>query len=254
MRSPLPTPSDDANAETRSRPCRIVVVEDDAVARSMIATYFAGENFETVEATNGAECRAALRQHLIDLVLMDIQLPDGNGIALGQEIRRHSNAGIIFVTQRDSALDRVVGLELVGDDYVTKPVNLRELLARVRALLRRRQLDRETERLNDVLPFGPWRIDLTRRELSTVARVPIKVTRGEFDLLAALVQARGRPLSRDYLVDVISNRSGDGDVGTRTVDVLVSRLRRKLGLSSAEQQVIVTVTDIGYKLGVPVGD
>jgi two-component system torCAD operon response regulator TorR len=246
MGAVLPTP----NSVTKHGPHRVVVVEDDAVSRSMIATYFAGEGFDAVQAASAAECRTALRQP-VDLVLMDIQLPDANGVALAQEIRRRSAAGIIFVTNRDSALDRILGLELVGDDYVTKPVDLRELLARANALLRRRQLDHDAARRNDVLSFGPWQIDLVRRELSAVSGSRIKLTRGEFDLLAALVQARGRPLSRDYLVEVVSNR--DGDVGTRTVDALVSRLRRKLKLPSADP-VIVTVTDIGYKLGVAVGD
>ncbi len=227
---------------------RLVVVEDDAVTRSMIARYFQGEGFDVAEAATGAECRRALKQRPADLVFVDIQLPDGDGFDLAREIRAGSAVGIIFVTQKDSEVDRILGLELAADDYVTKPVNLRELLARARSLLRRRELERGAARERSVITFESWLLDQTRRELATRDGVPVRVTRGEFDLLAALVLANGRPLSRDYLIEVISNR--DTEVGDRTVDALVARLRRKLRTPEGSVPVIVTVTGIGYKLGV----
>lgn len=231
---------------TSERP-HLIVVEDDPVTRSMVAGYFSREGFSVHEAGSALECRALLKSKTVDLVFIDIQLPDSNGLSLAQEIRATSPVGIIFVTQRDSETDRVVGLELAGDDYVTKPINLRELLARARALLRRRTLERDVSRA-PVASVGPWLLDMTRRELATRNGEPIRLTRAEFDLLAALVDANGRPLSRDYLSEVVSNRSLTGD--SRTVDTLVARLRRKLVPDEHGTSVIVTVPGIGYKLGV----
>lgn len=224
----------------------LIVLEDDPVTRSMVARYFINEGFDVREAASAAECRALFKDRDFDLIFIDIKLPDANGITLSQEIRAKSPVGIIFVTQLDSELDRVVGLEVAGDDYVTKPINLRELMARSRALLRRRKLDREQGNRRNVVTFGPYILDLTRRELSRSGQ-QIALTRGEFDLLAALVEAEGRPLYRDYLAEVISSRPGEGD--TRTVDSLVSRLRRKLAHPDGGGTVIVTVTGIGYRFG-----
>ena len=212
----------------------------------MIATYFAREGFTVHEAASGTECRDLLRGMQPDLLFIDLNLPDGNGLHLAREIRAKSPVGIIFVTQQNSAADRIRALEMAGDDYVTKPVNLRELLARTRALLRRRELERAPKDRNAVYAFGPWLIDLVRREL-TAGGSPIQMTRAEFDLLAALVEASGRPLTRDYLVEVVSNRSLGGDL--RTVDTLVARIRRKLQAVSEKQEVIVTVPGVGYRLG-----
>jgi two-component system torCAD operon response regulator TorR len=229
---------------------RLLVVEDDVVTRSMIANYFANEGFDVEEAGSGSECRAMMKRHPADIIFLDIHLPDINGMTLAQEIRASSTVGIIFVTQRDSEIDRVVGLESAGDDYVTKPINLRELLARARSLIRRRQLDRTVKGRGTVLTFGHWVLDLTRRELTPRSGKPVQLTRGEFDLLAALAEANGRALNRDYLAEVISNRQQDGDI--RTVDSLVARLRRKLDHKPGTPPLIVTVTGIGYRLGLSV--
>jgi two-component system torCAD operon response regulator TorR len=222
---------------------RLIIVEDDPVTRSMIAGYFAEHNFDVVEAGSCAECRKALKGRT-DLVFIDVQLPDGDGFELAREVQAGSSAGIIFVTRRDTDVDRILGLEIAGDHYVTKPINLRDLLARARSVLRRRSIERKAARDHNAIAFGHWIIDLTRRELTGRDGNPIALTRAEFDLLAALVGADGRPLSRDYLIEVVSNRQTDVDV--RTVDALVARLRRKL--VGGTEPVIVTVTGIGYKL------
>lgn len=229
---------------------RLIVLDDDPVTRSMIARYFANEGFDVSEANCADECRRILKQRPIDLAFVDIHLPDTNGILLAQEIRATSSLGIIFVTQRDNEIDRVLGLESAGDDYVTKPVNLRELLARARALLRRRKLDNGAPPRSTVLTFGSWVLDLTRRELTPVGGEQIPLTRGEFDLLAALVEADGRPLYRDFLAEVVSNRTTDGDA--RTVDSLVARLRRKLAPLEGGGAMIVTVNGVGYRFGLTV--
>jgi len=222
---------------------RLIVVEDDPVTRAMIAGYFTDNNFEVVEAKGCADCRSALKTRA-DLVFIDVQLPDGDGFELAKEVQTLSSAGIIFVTRRDTEVDRILGLEVAGDHYVTKPINLRDLLARARSLLRRREIEREASRSDTVIMFGNWVIDLTRRELTEVGGKPVALTRAEFDLLAALVGADGRPLSREYLIEVVSNRQSEVDV--RTVDALIARLRRKL--VGGDQPVITTVTGIGYKL------
>jgi two-component system torCAD operon response regulator TorR len=229
---------------------RIVVVEDDPVTRTMIAGYFADQGFVMHDAGTLAEARRVVRRIKPDLIFIDVSLPDGDGFELARELQAGSDAGIIFVTGRDADIDRIVGLELAGDHYVTKPVDLRELLARTRSLLRRRKLDREAARRSTTARFGRFIIDLLRRELATLNGDPIRLTRGEFDLLAALVGADGRPLSRDYLTEVISNRQSDVD--SRTVDALVARLRRKLAEASAESRdaMIVTVSGVGYRLGI----
>ena len=229
---------------------RLIVLDDDPVTRSMIARYFSNEGFDVSEANCADECRRILKQRPMDLAFVDIHLPDTNGILLAQEIRATSSLGIIFVTQRDNEIDRILGLESAGDDYVTKPVNLRELLARARALLRRRKLDNGTAQRSTGLTFGSWVLDLTRRELTPVGGEQIPLTRGEFDLLAALVEADGRPLYRDFLAEVVSNRATDSDA--RTVDSLVARLRRKLAPMEGGSAMIVTVNGVGYRFGLTV--
>ena len=161
----------------------LAVLDDDPITRSMIARYFSGEGFAVHEAGSAAECRTVLKRSLIDVIFIDINLPDINGIVFAQEIRLNSSVGIVFVTQSDNEIDRVLGLESAGDDYVTKPINLRELMARTRALLRRRKLDRAQPPRAAVVTFSALVMDLTRRELASSSGVRIHLTRGEFDLL-----------------------------------------------------------------------
>jgi len=225
---------------------RLVIVEDDPVTRAVIAGYFIDQGFQVQEAETIAQARLTVRRFKPELIFIDVVLPDGDGFELARELQSVSDAGIIFVTHRDADIDRIVGLELAGDHYVSKPVDLRDLLARTRSLLRRRKIERDMARRSTTATFGPFIMDLLRRELATVNGDPIRLTRGEFDLLAALVESDGHPLSRDYLIEVVSNRHGDVDA--RSVDALVARLRRKLG-DAGTSGVIVTVSGTGYKLG-----
>ncbi|MEA1673061.1 response regulator transcription factor [Nitrospirillum sp. BR 11163] len=233
----------------RLRPDQLIVVEDDEVTRLAIVTYFSANGFEVREAGGLAECMAHLRRRPTDLIFLDVRLPDGSGMELAREIRATSQAGIIFVTELNDTIDRIIAFELGGDDFVSKPVDLRELLARAHALLRRLRASADLAR-QTVTQFGTWLLDLTRRELLDGDGRPLHLTRGEFDLLAALVEADGRPLSRDYLAEVVSNR-GSGEVNPRTVDTLIARLRHKLVTpqSSPSLPAIITVSGMGYRLG-----
>ncbi|GAU82966.1 response regulator [Bosea sp. BIWAKO-01] len=228
---------------------RLVIVEDDPVTRAVIAGYFIDQGFHVQEAETIAQARRTIQRFKPELIFIDVVLPDGDGFELAKELQSVSDAGIIFVTRRDADIDRIVGLELAGDHYVNKPVDLRDLLARTRSLLRRRKIERDMARRSTTATFGPFIMDFLRRELATINGDPIRLTRGEFDLLAALVESDGRPLSRDYLIEVVSNRFTDVDA--RSVDALVARLRRKLG-QGGKPGMIATVSGIGYKLGVPV--
>jgi len=229
---------------------RLIVLEDDPVTSEMIAGYFTEHEFDVTVAGDCEDCRKLLPRIDPDLLFLDIQLPDGDGFELAQEIRAASQVGIIFVTRRDADADRIRGLEVAGDHYVTKPIDLRDLLARARSLLRRRAIERPAPRTGSTMRFRDWTIDLVRRELVALNDTQIQLTRAEFDLLAALVDAQGGPLSRNYLIEVVSNRQSDVDL--RTVDALVARLRRKL-VSGSGRPVITTVTGVGYRIALDDG-
>lgn len=229
---------------------RTLIVEDDPITQAVLRQYFDNEGYEVEAVASLAEARLALRRQPADFLLLDIALPDGDGLDFAREIRRNSAVGIIFVTSKNTDADRIRGLESAGDDYVTKPVKLRELLARVRALSRRRALDRRFQPDDVILSFAGWIIDLKRRELFRQDGGVLRLTRGEFDLLAALALARGTVVTRDYLVEVVSKR--DIAVTPRTVDSLIARLRGKLERVVALPCPIRTVKGEGYCLDTPV--
>ncbi|HYC03829.1 MAG TPA: response regulator transcription factor [Azospirillaceae bacterium] len=228
----------------------VLIIEDEPATRALLAGYFQQAGFLVAEAENGQEARDSMLRQPPDLVLLDIELPDEDGFSIAKSIREISNVGIIIVTQRANEDDRVFGLETGGDDYVTKPPNGRELVARAKNLLRRTHPAkmRRTEGL--VRRFGGWTIDLGRRRLIDPQGLEIKVTRGEFELLALLVRSGGRVVTRDQLIDVVSGT--DRDPSDRTIDVLVSRLRRKMGENSAQPRLVLTEKGLGYRLGVEI--
>jgi len=225
---------------------RILVVEDEPATRRMIATYLANNGLHVIEADCGAAMRAAMRESVVDLVLLDLRLPDTNGLDLAREIVNRPDLGLIFVTSINEDADRIVGLELGADDYVTKPVNLRELLARVRSTLRRLHRPQRPDALGTIA-LGPWTVDPVRREVTDADGNAAPLTRAEFDLLAALVSIDGRPASRDFLLDVVSRNALD--VTDRSVDSLISRLRRKLGDDPRSPRWIITERGFGYRAG-----
>ncbi|MFQ2174274.1 two-component system response regulator TorR [Aeromonas rivipollensis] len=225
----------------------ILVVEDDAVTREKLTGYFEREGYRVTAVENGQEMRAVLAQQEVDLVMLDINLPGEDGLLLTRELRARSTVGIILVTGRSDAVDRIVGLEMGADDYVTKPFELRELLVRVKNLLWRISLaaaaTRVAEPLDDAVYFGPWRFDIPRRQLSKDG-VPVRLTKAEYEVLVAFVAHPGRVLSRERILTLISHR-GDGP-SDRTIDVLIRRLRGKMEPDPRDPQLFVTVHGEGY--------
>jgi two-component system OmpR family response regulator len=234
-------------------PTRIAVVDDDETVRCSVCDLVASEGFETVACRDAAGLFAALAGGRIDLVVLDLRLPDRDGFSVAATIRASSDVPIIMVTGRGGDLDRIMGLEIGADDYVVKPFNARELLARIKAVLRRTGRDGATIAPPPVRHgwrFDGHEIDLDRRRLTTPDGTAVSLTVAEFDLLVALVGAAGRVLSRDHLLD-LTHRAG-GDVFDRTVDVLILRLRRKIEADPTNPRFIRTERGHGYVFDAPV--
>ncbi|HDX8597302.1 TPA: two-component system response regulator TorR [Aeromonas dhakensis] len=225
----------------------ILVVEDDAVTREKLTGYFEREGYRVTAVENGQEMRAVLTEQEVALVMLDINLPGEDGLLLTRELRARSTVGIILVTGRSDAVDRIVGLEMGADDYVTKPFELRELLVRVKNLLWRISLaaaqPSEPAVADDAVRFGPWRFDIPRRQLSRDG-VPVRLTKAEYEVLVAFIANAGRVLSRERLLALTSHR-GDGP-SDRTIDVLIRRLRGKMEQDPRDPQLFVTVHGEGY--------
>ncbi|MDK9694760.1 MAG: response regulator transcription factor [Siculibacillus sp.] len=229
------------------RATRIAVVDDDETVRDTVCDLVASEGFEAVACRDAAALFAALVGGRIDLVVLDLRLPDRDGFSVAATIRATSDVPIIMATGRGGDLDRIMGLEIGADDYVVKPFNGRELLARIKAVLRRSGRDTPPAAPSPVRRgwrFEGHEIDLDRRRLTAPDGRPVSLTVGEFDLLAALVGAAGRVLSRDHLLD-LTHRAG-GEVYDRTVDVLILRLRRKIEADATNPRLIRTERGHGY--------
>jgi two-component system torCAD operon response regulator TorR len=190
--------------------------------------------------------RALFAKGDVDLILLDINLPDEDGFSLLREIRRQSEVGVIMVTGKAEDVDRIVALEMGADDYVIKPFNSRELFARAKNLLRRTRLARVVQKDEPVKRFSGWMLNIPRRTLTSPTGEDVRLTMFEFELLAALSESQGRVMTRDYLMDHVSGR--DRAANDRTIDVLVGRLRRKMEDTPADPRIIVTVQGVGYVL------
>jgi two-component system, OmpR family, response regulator len=228
----------------------ILLVEDDPALRTLTARALQENGFTVRPASAAPEMWLALENGPVDLVLLDIMLPGTSGIDLCRALRQKSDVPIIFVSARNSETDRVVGLELGADDYIAKPFGTRELIARVRAVLRRPPLDRAGgDREQGTLAFDGWSVSLPRRELTSPTGAVVDLTGAEFDLLVALCDHAQRVIARERLIELSRTRLGDSS--DRSIDVLISRLRRKLS-SAGHNAPIVTVRGVGYMLNVPV--
>lgn len=224
---------------------RVLVVEDEESYSDPLAYLLRKEGFDVVIADTGPRALDEFDRTGADIVLLDLMLPGLSGTEVCRELRRRSSVPVIMVTAKDSEVDKVVGLELGADDYVTKPYSPRELVARVRAVLRRGA--DQGELLNATLEAGPVRMDVERHVVSvdnTDVRLPLK----EFELLEMFLRNTGRVLTRGQLIDRIWGADYVGD--TKTLDVHVKRLRAKLEQDPSQPELLVTVRGLGYKFEV----
>jgi two-component system, OmpR family, response regulator len=231
---------------TRNSDALVVLVEDDEDIRRLVRDLLAREGFAVEAADTAAALDQVLARNRPDLVILDLMLPGEDGLSICRRLRSRGSMPILMLTAKSDAVDRVVGLEMGADDYVTKPFDPRELLARVRALLRRSRGhgghgDAEPSRR---FAFAGLVIDLDARRLETEAGTPVALTSAEFDLLACFVVRPRRVLSRDQLLDWTRGR--DADPFDRTIDMTISRLRKKVEASAPGLNLITTVRNNGY--------
>jgi two-component system OmpR family response regulator len=226
----------------------ILIVDDQPEICDLVEEYLSGEGYRVSTARDGAGMRKVMAQSPVDLVVLDLMLPGEDGLTLARALRQETpHIGIIILTGRGEIVDRIIGLEMGADDYLPKPFHLRELLARVKSVLRR-AASRGTEGQN-VAPrskarFAGWNLDLSSRELLSPSGMEVRLTTGEFDLLAAFVNNANQVLTRDRLLDLARNR--EGGPFDRTIDVQVGRLRRKLEEDPQRPTIIKTVRGTGY--------
>ncbi len=233
----------DAISNMTSDTQSILIVEDDRQTRDLIARYLREHSFAVHLVTNGREMDRHLSQSRVDLIVLDLMLPGEDGLSLCRRVRMESTTPIIMLTAKGEDLDRILGLEMGADDYLPKPFNPRELLARINAVLRRQASGRAAGGAATRLKFLGWIIDLRLRELRDPEGAQVPLTSAEFDLLQAFCERAGRVLTRDNLLSMTRGRPG-GSFG-RSIDVLVSRLRRKLDRTQ-DTSVIKTVRTGGY--------
>jgi two-component system, OmpR family, response regulator len=231
----------------------VLIVEDDPALQRMIVTYFLENNIHILVASDRQEMLSQLDSTEVNLVILDLRLGVEDGLDLLREIRSSSEVPVIIITgQRRDDIDRVVGLELGADDYLTKPFNLRELLARVRAVLRRSDIRRTTPARDPGggrFRFCGWQLDCRARRLTDAEGALVALTKGEYALLLAFLEAPQRPLSREHLLRATRMHE---DVFDRSIDVQILRLRRKLERDPSAPRVIQTERGLGYVFAVPV--
>jgi two-component system OmpR family response regulator len=225
---------------------RIAVVEDDPEVSRMMTSYMTDNGFEVAAARNGRDLdRVMASGGKIDCVILDVGLPGEDGLSICRRIRGKSTVPIIMVTGRGTDTDRIVGLELGADDYLPKPFNPRELLARVRAVMRRSvQPEQPQAEVPQTLMFEGWRLDMARRQLFAPDGAPRSLTSGEFNILSIFCQNSRKVLSRDDLLDLLHGRAAA--VFDRSIDVQISRLRRKIETNLKDPSFIKTVRYGGY--------
>jgi two-component system, OmpR family, response regulator len=229
----------------------VVVVDDDPVIRAAVADYLGEHQFRVTAVADGEAMLAAIADDVVDLVVLDIRLGREDGMALARRLREESAIPIIMLTGRREEADRVMGLELGADDYVTKPFSPRELLARIRAVLRRRpEMQQGRPAGVRAYRFDGWELNLNTRRLTSPDGRRIGLSNGEFSLLVVFLGAPHRILTRDQLLDM--SRLHSDDIYNRSVDTQVMRLRRKLEIDVAQPRYIQTERGAGYVFGVAV--
>ena len=224
----------------------IVIVDDEPDTCEEIQEYLVRQNYRVNTADGGTAMRRILEVEPADLIIVDLTMPEEHGLALVGGIRKTSNSGIIILTGNLDPFDRVAGLELGADDYLTKPCNLRELLARVRSVLRRVSgvANTGSENVTELLEFADWKFDTGTRTLVSHDDSEVRLTTAEFDLLVGFIKNQNRILNRDQLLDITQDRGWSPF--DRSVDNLVCRLRRKIESDPQNPQLIKTVRGAGY--------
>jgi len=229
-------------------PDRILVVDDDARIRQMLVRYFEGNGFKVNAVANGAAMRSELAKSSFAAIFLDLVLPNGeNGLELLRELRSTSDVPVLMLTGQDDVTDKVVGLEVGADDYIAKPFHLRELLARLRTILRRRtssDATRTAKGEDETLAFEGWSLDVSRRRLTSPQGDDVALTTGEFDMLLVFVRNPGRVLSRETLMDLTRNRNLEAF--DRAIDAQIVRLRKKIEDDPKSPDLIQSVRGVGY--------
>jgi DNA-binding response OmpR family regulator len=230
----------------------VLAVDDDPMIREAIADYLSQHEFRVTAVADGSAMQEVLARDVIDLVVLDLKLQVEDGMALARRLRDDSAIPLIMLTGRSEEADRVMGLELGADDYLTKPFSPRELLARIRAVLRRRRPEIQQGRPEGIRAyrFDGWELNLNTRRLKNRAGEAVPLSNGEFSLLVVFLGAPHRILSRDQLIDM--SRLHNDDVYNRSVNTQVMRLRRKLETDPAKPRYILSERGAGYMFGVPV--
>jgi two-component system OmpR family response regulator len=231
-------------------PIRLLLVDDEASLREPLGEYLVRQGFVVTQAANAAEARDYLKDHAPDLVLLDIMMPGEDGLSLCRHLTESRALPTIFLTARGEATDRVVGLEIGADDYVVKPFEPRELVARIRSVLRRSARGAAPLVDNDILEFEGWRLDPLKRRLTDAEGAVVAISSVEFRLLMAFLEHPRQVLDRDRLLDMVQGR--EAHLFDRAVDNQVSRLRRKIEVDSRNPQLIQTVWGGGYMLATDV--
>ena len=234
-----------------SAPEHILIVDDDPEIRQLLSTYLEDAGFRTSVAADGREMRRRLDDQLIDLVVLDLMLPGEDGLSLCRDLRVRSNIPVIMLTARGTLVDRIVGLEMGADDYLGKPFDPRELLARIKVVLRRTNAFPERARMDDVrtLAFAGWQLDTSSRQLRSPEGLVISLGTSDFRLLRLLLQHPNRPLSRDFLLNHVFDR--ERTPYDRSIDVCISRLRQHFNDNPRQGGALIrTVRNEGYMLSV----
>src|SRR5665647_621557 len=222
----------------------ILMVDDDAQIRQLLSDYLSGFGMSVVAVADGKAMVEAMKKSSFDLVILDLMLPGEDGLSLCRSLRAESDIPILMLTARGEAMDRVVGLELGADDYIVKPFEPRELVARIQTILRRARGNRENHKEQNEVQFMGWRLNYVMRHLVSPEELVIPLSNAEFRLLTVFIEHPNRILTREFLLD--SARGRDMDVFDRSIDILVSRVRQKLNDDSRTPTLIKTVRGEGY--------
>lgn len=245
-------PEEERQADMAGEKAHIAIVDDDPKVRRLLRRCFEPEGYRVTEASDGADILARIAATDVDLITLDLTLGTENGLDVARRIRATSSVPIIMISGKGDTIDRIVGLEIGADDYITKPFHVREVLARVRTVLRRKEPPSPPRAQGDPqleaerYAVGPWILDIPRRELRTQEGTPLNLTTAEFDLLTVFVQRPNRGLSRDTLMDALKGR--DWAAFDRSIDSQIARLRKKIEAEPGSPTLIKTIRGVGYSL------